>query len=102
MIDNKTQKPSERTKRTQGTTVNDKGVERSLTNQEQRTERTSKFPNNQILELQAIDPLQSPPEKLMHSIINRPCYKVHDDCFQIGNQRKKPGLYWHLDQCHAS
>ncbi len=27
--------------------------------------------------------------------INRPCYRVHDDWFNLNGHKKQPGLYWH-------
>ena len=95
MIENKTENSLERTNRTEGTTANNKGCEHSLINKEQRTERTNEQQNKKELVLHTIAPLQNPPEILMPLIINRPCYKVHDDWFKSDGEMKKPGLYWH-------
>ena len=95
MIENKTENSLERTNRTEGTTANNKGCEHSLINKEQRTERTNEQQNKKELVLHTLAPLQNPPEILMPLIINRPCYKVHDDWFKSDGEMKKPGLYWH-------
>jgi len=45
--------------------------------------------------LKPIKPQKTPPADPAEPEIDRPCYATHDDWFQSGGNKRRPGLYWH-------
>lgn len=51
--------------------------------------------NEGLLMMEAILPREVAPNNMIEAKINRPCFIVHDDWFQLNGKNRAPGLYWH-------
>ena len=48
-----------------------------------------------LLMMEAISPSEVAPSDMIESKIDRPCFIVHDDWFQLNGRNRAAGLYWH-------